>query len=140
MKQLLFFGLIMFQSIAFSQIEMVSGTYQFSFEGSNGTFGETIILHPKGSFNIHSVKELDGSNPPEINAYGRGTWKLDKKIVYFTATDADFDAKFTLNLNHTQARFHTKSPRDTTNREMATTIQIIKSDISWLVGRKLIKQ
>ncbi|TYA52304.1 hypothetical protein [Formosa maritima] len=140
MKQILFLTLIILQTTVFSQNEAINGTYQFYFEGSNGTFGETIVLHPNGSFDIHSFKKLDGGSTPETNAYGKGTWKLEKKIVYFTTTKTDFDSKFTLDLNNTQARFHTKSSRDTSNRDIPTTLTIFESNKPWLVGRTLEKQ
>ena len=140
MKPLLLFILVMIQTTLFSQTEAVSGTYKFIFEGSNGTFGETIILYPNGRFNIHSFKKLDGSNPPETNKYGKGTWELDKKMIHLTTTETDFDSKFTLDLNHTQVRFNTKSSRNTSNLDMPTTLKVFKSEIPWLVGRTLEKQ
>lgn len=140
MKQMLFFGLIMLQTAVFSQTKVINGTYQFNFEGSNGSFSETIILNPDGSFNIHTMRKLDGTNPPESNAYGKGKWEMNKENIHFIAHKSDFDSKFTLNLNNTQARFNSKSPRDKSNRDIPTSIKIIKSDISWLVGRELKKQ
>ncbi|MCX7551429.1 hypothetical protein [Xanthomarina sp. F2636L] len=140
MKQIIFLTLVILQTTVFSQTKTITGTYQFIFEGSNGSFGEKIILHPDGTFNIHSFKKLDGSNPPETNIFGKGTWKLDKKMVHFTTIETDFDSKFTLDLNHTQARFNTKSSRDTNKREVPTTLKVIKSEIPWLIGRTLKKQ
>ncbi|TYB78840.1 hypothetical protein [Bizionia myxarmorum] len=140
MKQLIFFALIIFQTIAFSQVEAVSGTYNYTFNGSNGSTGETIILLADGSFEIQTFKKLDGGHPPEDYTYGKGSWELKKKIIHFSTTDTDFDSKFTLNLNTTQAQFDTKSPRDISNTEVPTTLRIFKSDVAWLVGRTLEKE
>ncbi|OBX23488.1 MULTISPECIES: hypothetical protein [Bizionia] len=140
MKQILFFALILAQTTIFSQNEAISGAYQLDFEASNGTYSETLILQSDGSFNFHSYKKLEGMTPPETHAYGKGTWELKKNIVYFTANETDLDSKFTLNLNNTEARFSTKSPRDASNQEVPTMLTIFKSDEAGLVGRKLEKQ
>lgn len=140
MKQILFFVVILFQTALFSQSETVSGNYKYTFEGSNGTFGETLTLHADGSFEFHSYKKFDGMQPPESHTYGKGSWELKKNIVHFSATEIDLDSKYTLNLNNTEARFSTKSSRDKSNREIPTTLRIFKSDVEWLVGRNLEKE
>lgn len=140
MKQFFFLAILLVQMPIFSQSEAIIGTYQFTFDGSNGTFGERLVLHANGSFDFHSFKKLDGMDPPESVSYGKGTWDLKNNVVYFSTLETDFDKKFTLDLNNTQARFSSKSPRDTTNRNTLTTLTIFKSEIAWLIGRKLKKQ
>lgn len=140
MKHLILLTLIIFQTVAFSQVETVSGTYNYTFNGSNGSTGETIILHADGSFEIHTFKKLEGGHPLEEYTYGKGTWELKKKIIHFSTTETDFDSKFTLNLNTTEARFDAKSPRDMSNNDVPTTLKIFKSEVAWLVGRKLEKE
>lgn len=83
MKQILFFTLLVFQTVVFSQSEAVNGTYHYNFDGSNGAFGERITLRANGTFEIYTFKKLDGSHQAEEHSYDRGIWKLKTNIVRF---------------------------------------------------------
>ena len=135
-----FFLVILFQTALFSQSETVSGTYQLNFEGSYGIYNETLTLYSDSSFEFLSYKKFDGMHPLESYTHGKGTWELKKNIVYFTTTESDLDSKHTLDLNNTEARFSTKSPRAKSSRETPTTLRVFKSDAEWLVGRNLVKE
>ena len=102
---------------------------------SNGMF----YGNSDGTFLFHEYDKIDGGSPPERNKYAKGTWKADKKIIAFFADTSDFDEKHTLNFNTTKARFISKSPRDTSDKDIKTSIQFFQSEIPWITGRTFIK-
>lgn len=138
MKYLVSFLLLLSSLIANSQD--VVGNYEVRYESSNALTIDKLILNADGTFVFHEYDKHDGGIPPERNKYGKGTWKLDKNLIYFTTDKSDFDEKHTLNFNTTKARFISKSPRDKSNRDIKTSIRFYESEIFWISGRTLLKK
>ena len=47
--------------------------------------------------------------------------------------------KHTLNFTNTKARYITKSPRDTSEKEVKNHLRFYDSEISWIKGNKLFR-
>ena len=140
MRLLIPFTLILLSFNAISQKETIAGKYILKLESSNALIEDTLILNDDGTFIFHEYDKHDNGIPPERNKYGKGKWKIDKSTLYFFAEESDIDEKYTLNFNNSEARFITKSLRDKSDRIIPTSLQFYKSDIFWLVKRKLIKK
>ncbi|WP_104735002.1 hypothetical protein [Hanstruepera ponticola] len=136
------FSLIIFLSsfFAFTQTTTIAGTYILKLESSNAVIVDTLTLHADETFTFHEYDRHDGGIPPERDKYGKGKWKFENNIVYFYANESDITKTHTLNFNNSEARFIIKSPRDKSNKVIPTSIQFYKSDIFWIVKRKLIKE
>jgi hypothetical protein len=70
--------------------------------------------------------------------YGKGTWKVENKIIQFSSDKTDLDEKNTLNFTGSTARVIKKSPRDTSDKVVPTALQFYKSEIFWMVNLKLL--
>ncbi len=122
-----------------SFINSLIGTYEMRLEAINALIIDKLTLNPNGTFEFYEYDNHEKGIPRERNKYSKGTWKVDKNIIIFTTSKSDFDEKYTLNFNNTKARFITKSPRDTSGRDIKTSIQFYDSDIFWITGRTLFK-
>lgn len=127
----------------FGQTKNYSGTYEFTFNGSkdSSVLKRTLTLNADGTFLFHKYRKLPqpNSNYKEDNSYGKGTWKATNKQITFYTAPTDLTKKYTYNFNTTKARFHSKSSRDKSNRDVKTKLIIYKSDILILKGLQLIK-
>ena len=119
--------------------ENVSGVYGLTYDATNALIIDTLTLNADGTFEFHEYDKHENGIPPERNKYGKGNWRLDKTEITFTTGEIDFDEKYTLDFNETKARFITKSPRDNSDREIKTSIQFYKSELSWVVKRLLVE-
>jgi hypothetical protein len=128
-----------FSAIAQTTAVDISGTYKVTYDATNALIVDSLILNSDGTFEFHEYDKHDEGIPPERNKYAKGTWKVEKTLIYFTTTKSDFDDKYTLDFNNTKARFITKSPRDTSDRNIKTSIQFYQSEISWITKRTLLK-
>jgi len=111
-----------FSVFAQNTVEDISGVYELTYDLTNALIIDRLILNADGSFDFHEYENIKKRLIPEGNNYGKGTWSIDKNLIYFTTTQSDFAEKYTLNFNNTKARFITKSPRDTSDREIKTAI------------------
>lgn len=130
---------INFSTHAQTTTEEISGVYEVTYDATNALIIDKLTLNADGTFDFHQYDKHDNGIPPERNLYGRGTWRADKKLIYFFADKTDFDEKHTLDFNSTKARFITKPPRDNSDREIKTSIQFYDSEIFWITGRTLLK-
>jgi hypothetical protein len=138
MKKIILILLVLFQGFAFSQ----SGTYTMGNPSSNGTIVKwTLTLNPDGTFLYHFLRDLSATSKysTEENFYGKGTWKLNKKIIEFSADSTDFNEKFTVNLNNAKARYITKSPRNISTKVIRTGLRFYASENSYIKGLQLFK-
>ena len=83
-------------------------------------------------------KLLDTRGEHDKYNYGKGTWKVENKIIKFTTEKTDLDEKHTLNFSGSTARLIKKSPRDTSEKVVPTSLQFYKSEIFWIANLKLI--
>ena len=83
-------------------------------------------------------KLLDTRGEHDKYSYGKGTWKVENKIIKFTTEKMDLDEKHTLNFSGSTARLIKKSPRDTSEKVVPTSLQFYKSEIFWIANLKLI--
>jgi hypothetical protein len=141
-KSLLITAILVLNFSVFAQntIEEISGFYELTYDLTNALIIDKLTLNADGSFDFHTYEKIEKRHIPEGNKYGKGTWRADRNLIYFTTTEADFYEKYTLDFNNTKARFFTKSPRDSSDRDIKTTIQFYESEISWIVKRKLLKK
>jgi hypothetical protein len=128
-----------FSANAQTTAENSSGLYEVTYDSTNALIIDKLTLNSNGTFEFHQYDKHDNGIPPERNHYAKGTWELDKNLITFAASESDFDEKYTLDFNNTKARFITKSPRDTSGREIKTSIQFYESEIFWIMKRILLK-
>ena len=133
--------MIVLNSSVFAQtsMEIISGEYEVTYNSSNSLIVDKLTLNPDGTFVFHEYDKHDNGVPPERNKYGKGTWHVEKNIISFTTSKADFDEKYTLDFNTSTARFITKLPRDNSNRDIKTSLKFFNSEIPWITGRTLLK-
>lgn len=119
----------------------VAGAYSFSLASSSPSHSIEYILNlnADGTFVFHSYDKIESGIPTERNKYGKGTWTLDKKVVYFSTSSTDFNEKYTLDFNTSKARFISKHPSDKSDRIIKTALQFYESDIFWIHSLSLLK-
>lgn len=115
------------------------GTYEMKLEASNALIIDNLTLNQNGTFEFHEYDKHDLGIPPERNTYAKGTWKIEKNLILFSTSDSDFDEKYTLDFNNTKARCIKKSSRDTSDRDIKTSIKFYESEIFWIPNRTLLK-
>ena len=138
MKQLFFvLGLFISTSI-FSQ----SGVYVYEPINKDVTkIKWTLSLYEDGTFLYHFYRDISAVSKAntEENYYGKGTWILQGKIVTLFSNEADIlEGHYTVNLNNSEARYITKSPRDTSGKVVKTALLFYESDV--IKGVKLFKE
>jgi hypothetical protein len=135
--------LLLVLTIGFSlsaQTENYAGTYILHLEGKDASILDyTLHLNTDNTFQFTSFQKLlDTRGEHDKYNYGKGTWKVENKIIKFTTEKMDLDEKHTLNFSGSTARLIKKSPRDTSDILVPTTIQFYKSEIFWIANLKLI--
>lgn len=140
MKQLLLFLMVMLNFSLTAQTDDYKGTYIFHSEGKDGHILDyKLQLNPDNTFlytTYRRIVDIRGNNETFIN--GKGTWKVENKIILFTSETSDLDENHTLNFTGTTARIIKKSPRDLTDKVVPTTLQFYKSEISTIENLKLL--
>ena len=135
--------LLLVLTIGFSlsaQTENYSGTYILHLEGKDGNILDyKLQLNQDKTFIFVSFQKLlDTRGEHDKYNYGKGTWKVENKIIKFTTEKTDLDEKHTLNFSGSTARLIKKSPRDTSEKVVPTSLQFYKSEIFWIANLKLI--
>lgn len=136
MKQ---FSLILLLITSFginAQTEDFSGTYIFYNKSIKGEIVDYKIQLNKDQTFIFTSYVFNGMN--EYRSNGKGTWKVENKTLKFTTEPADIDKEYTLNFTGTTARVIKKSPRDTSDKVVPTTLQFYKSEIRIIENLKLL--
>jgi hypothetical protein len=135
MKKLL---LLLLLTIGFSlsaQTEDYHGTYLFYVKANKGEIIDyKLQLNADQTFLFTSYVN---NNTNEYYKNGKGTWKVENKIIKFTTEATDLDEKHTMNFSGSTARLIKKSPRDTSEKVVPTSIQFYKSEIFWIANLKL---
>jgi hypothetical protein len=135
--------LLLILNIGFSlsaQTENYAGTYVLHIDGKDGSILDyTLHLNTDNTFQFTSFQKLlDTRGEHDKYNYGKGTWKVENKIIKFTTEKTDLDEKHTLNFSGSTARLIKKSPRDTSEKVVPTSLQFYKSEIFWIANLKLI--
>ena len=135
--------LLLILTIGFSlsaQTENYAGTYILHLEGKDGNILDyKLQLSQDNTFMFVSFQKLlDTRGEHDKYNYGKGTWKVENKIIKFTTEKTDLDEKHTLNFSGSTARLIKKSPRDTSEKVVPTSLQFYKSEIFWIANLKLI--
>ena len=135
--------LLLVITIGFSlsaQTENYIGTYILHLEGKDGNILDyKLQLNQDNTFMFVSFQKLlDTRGEHDKYNYGKGTWKVENKIIKFTTEKTDLDEKHTLNFSGSTARLIKKSPRDTSEKVVPTSLQFYKSEIFWIANLKLI--
>ena len=127
--------------MVFSQSNQITGNYKRTLGQENKhKIIYKLSLNQDGTFTFHSYTKNENGIPPEVNKYGKGTWKVEKNIVsFFTDEEEDINEKYSLNFNNSKARFISKSPRDKSDRIVETGLQFYKSNIFWIEHLKILK-
>jgi hypothetical protein len=106
--------LLLILTIGFSlsaQTEDYTGIYTFYVKALKG---EIIDYQLQLNYdNTFLFKSYINNNTNEYYKNGKGTWKVENKIIKFTTEATDLDEKHTLNFSGSTARLIKKSPRDT---------------------------
>lgn len=134
MKRLFTALLVIFNFALFAQSNSFVGDYtRILSEEGNHKIEYKLTLNPDGTFVFHSYSNLKGAVPPEVNKFGKGKWSSKDNLITFSSDKKeDFDEKYTLDFNHSTARFVTKSPRDKSDKVVKTKLQFLESDIFWM--------
>ena len=135
--------LLLIITIGFSlsaQTENYAGTYILHLEGKDGNILDyKLQLNQDNTFMFVSFQKLlDTRGEHDKYSYGKGTWKVENKIIKFTTEKMDLDEKHILNFSGSTARLIKKSPRDTSEKVVPTSLQFYKSEIFWIANLKLI--
>jgi hypothetical protein len=136
MKQ---FSLILLLITSFginAQTEDFSGTYVFYNKSIKGEIVDYKIQLNKDQTFIFTSYVYNDMN--EYRSNGKGTWKVENKTLKFTTEPADINKEYTLNFTGTTARVIKKSPRDTSDKVVPTTLQFYKSEIRIIENLKLL--
>lgn len=138
MKQLLLFVITSLSFSLNAQTEDYQGRYLFLNEQEKGdVLKYDLQLHADHTFSFHFYRNIVCSICKEENSYGKGTWKVENKIIYFTTHISDLNQKYTLDFSGTTARMIKKSPRDLSDKIVPVAIQFYKSNIRWMEKWKL---
>ena len=131
--------LLLFVTLNFggnAQTEAYAGIYTFYVKALKG---EIIDYQLQLNYdNTFLFKSYINNNTNEYYKNGKGTWKVENKIIKFTTEKTDLDEKHTLNFSGSTARLIKKSPRDTSEKVVPTSLQFYKSEIFWIANLKLI--
>lgn len=103
----------------------------------------TLTLNEDGTFLYHFLRDLSAVSKAntEENFYGKGTWKAEKNLVFFHSDEnKDLDEKHTIDFTNSKARYTTKSPRDTSNKVVKTSLRFYESDLFYIKGLELFKE
>ncbi len=141
MKNSIILFLLAVTSSVYSQTEKYAGKYKRNYDvNSEGINKYTLDLKTDRTFTFHNYRKISAKNPEE-HKYGKGTWKVEKdNVLYFyTHKETELDGKHTLDFTNTKARFITKSPRDTSDKEVRTHLRFYDSEIPWIKGHQLFK-
>jgi hypothetical protein len=110
---------------------------------TDGTiFKWTLTLNEDGTFLYHFLRDLSAISKPnkEENFYGKGTWKAEKNLVFFSSDkETDLDEKYIYDFTNTKARLIKKSPRDLSDKVVKEAILFYESDLSVIKGLKFMK-
>lgn len=136
MKKLL---LLLLLTIGFSlsaQTEDYHGNYLFYVKANKGEIIDyKLQLNADQTFLFTSYVN---NNTNEYYKNGKGSWKIENKIIYFTSEKTDLDENHILNLTGSTARILKKSLRDTSDKVVPTALQFYKSEIPWIANLKLL--
>lgn len=135
------FAIIIIFLVTLNMFSQVGVYTRGNLNSSDGTIIKwTLTLNKDGTFLYHFLRDIAGERNPEENFYGKGTWKVNGKIVTFQAKPSDFDQEFTVNLNNSKARYNTKSPRDKTDKVIKTALRFYESETFHIEGLQLFKE
>ncbi|MFN3968460.1 DUF5004 domain-containing protein [Flavobacterium sp.] len=136
MKQLLLFIFATINLGLSAQTEEYTGTYIFYVKAVKGEIIDyKLQLNSDKTFLYTSYIN---NNTNEYYTKGKGTWKIENKIIKFTTETSDLDKDHTLNFTGTTARVIKKSPRDTSDKVVPTSLQFYKSEIPTIANLKLL--
>lgn len=124
-----------------AQSQDLVGIYQWHYDLKNGgAHTRTLVLNSNNTFTFHNFRKTSAM-AEEKNWYGKGSWTETKGIItFYTDKENDINEKFTYNFSGTKARFHTKHPRDKSNRDIPTSITFYQSNIPILKNFKIPKK
>jgi hypothetical protein len=122
-----------------AQTEDYTGTYVLHIDGKDGSIVDSkLLLNTDNTFQFTSFQKLiDIRGEHDKYNFGKGTWKVENKIIKFTTEAIDLDEKHTMNFSGSTARIIKKSPRDTSEKVVPTSLQFYKSEIFWIANLKL---
>lgn len=131
--------LLLLLTIGFSlsaQTEDYHGTYLFYVKANKGEIIDyKLQLNADQTFLFTSYVN---NNTNEYYKNGKGNWKVENKIIYFTSEKTDLDENHILNFTGSTARIFKKSIRDTSYKVVPTALQFYKSEIPWIANLKLL--
>ena len=135
--------LLIFTALCFNlsaQTEDYTGSYVLHIDGKDGSILDyTLHLNTDNTFQFTSFQKLiDIRGEYDKYNYGIGTWRVENKIIKFTTEKANLDEKHKLNFSGSTARLIKKSPRDTSEKVVPTSLQFYKSEIFWIANLKLL--
>ena len=139
MKSMMTIFLFLLGVTSYSQNNRYVGDYSQKLGNDKHTIEYTLSLNVDGTFIFHSYSNNEDGIPAVVHTYGRGKWISNKEILSFYLDEKSKSEKYTLDFSGTKARYITKSPRDTSDREIKTRLKFYESGIFWMKGIELLK-
>lgn len=140
MKTLKYLLVLLVLTVSFNMFSQ-SGTYVREPKLNDGSIIKwTLSLNEDGTFLYHFFRDLAGTLNPEGHYYGKGIWESEGLLVYFKSDTSSLNDEFTVNLNNSKARIKRKSPRDTSDKIVMTSIWFYESESDVIKGLKLFKE
>ena len=139
MKSTLTIFLFLLGVTIYCQNDRYVGDYFQKLGNEKHTIEYTLNLNEDGTFIFHSYSNNEDGIPAVVHTYGRGKWISKKEIITFYLDEKGMNEEYTLDFSGTKARFITKSPRDTSDKEIKTRLKFYESGIFWMKGIELLK-
>ena len=146
MKRIFVFFLLISCAAVSAQLDQIPGEYYTSVRGGSEY---TLTLLENGTFLLHFYRKQEDEKPREINQFGRGRWTVEMVqnfstmgflVVFYSDSDKDIDAKHSLDLSGSKARFVSKSERNISDKEVKVRLQFIESGITGMEKLSLNKK
>ncbi|MCX7551421.1 hypothetical protein [Xanthomarina sp. F2636L] len=134
MKYALLLFLVTFNLSLSAQSEKITGKYVKTLNTDSGdVMTWTIRLNSDRTFLYHFQINNKNEELKEENVFGKGIWRSQRGLVFFTTNDKDLDKIHTLNFSNSRARIHIDASKN-------TFIVFYDSDISEIKELELLKE
>ncbi|WP_290800655.1 hypothetical protein [Flavobacterium sp.] len=102
--------LLLFSFVSNAQNDNYVGIYEKKIKTvKNEVLEYELQILSDSTFTFHFFRNLGQSISKDENAYGKGTWKVIKKVIHFYTNTSDLDQKYTLDLTNSSGRFDGKN-------------------------------
>lgn len=102
--------LLLFSFVSNAQNDNYVGIYEKKIKTvKNEVLEYELQILSDSTFTFHFFRNLGQSISKDENVYGKGTWKVIKKVIHFYTNTSDLDQKYTLDFTNSSGRFDGKN-------------------------------